>query len=133
MRAEEKAEGCGEEMRGSGEAEGYGEEGDAGSPFAAWALHGVGDSHGGVDDAVESPHGEDVVVGSDGGLHDGGAEAVEAEREEAAFVAEETARDPPEASTEPDGERDEGQVEEIFDAEELVAGFPREPWRVPSA
>ena len=73
---------------GGGEAHGEGEEDDAGPPFAARALHGVGDAHGGVDDAVKAPHGEDLVVGGDGVADDGGAEAVEREGEEAAFVAE---------------------------------------------
>ncbi len=111
-------------MRGGGEAEREGQQRDARTPFAARALHRVGDSHGGVDEAVEPPHGEDFVVGRDGVADDGGAEAVEAEREEAALVAEEAARDPPEAAAEPDGEEDEGQMEQVLDAEELVAGLP---------
>ena len=101
----DEAEDCGQQMCRGGESERDGEQHDARPPFAARALHGVGDPDGGVDEAVESPHGEQVVVGGDGHADDGGAEAVEAEREEAALVAEEAARDPPEAAAQPAGRR----------------------------
>ena len=93
----DEAEDRGQQVRRSGESEREGEQRDARTPFAARPLHGVGDSDGGVDQAVESPHGEQVVVRRDREANDGGAEAVEAEREEAALVAEEAARDPPQA------------------------------------
>ena len=111
-------------MRRGGEAERDGEQHDARTPLAARALHGVGDADGGVDEAVESPHGEEVVVGRDGQADDRGAEAVEAEREEAALVAEEAARDPPQSAAEPEGEEHEWQVDEVDDAGELVARLP---------
>jgi len=84
----------------------------------------VGNTHGGVNDSVETPHCEDFVVRCDGVTDDRRAQAVEAKGEETAFVAEEPPRDPPEAAAKPDGEEDEGQMEEVLDAEELVAGFP---------
>ncbi len=107
----EEAKDCGQQMRGGGEADCDGEQHDARTPPAARPLHGVGDSDGGVDEAVESPHGEEVVVRRDRHAYDGGTEAVEAEREEAALVAVETARDPPQATAQQQREEDKGQVE----------------------
>ena len=99
-------------MRGCGEAECDGEQRDARTPPAARALHGVGDADGGVDEAIESPHGEDIVIGRDRHADDGRAEAVEAEREETALVAVETARNPPQAAAQPEREEHKRQVDE---------------------
>ena len=68
----DEAEDRGQQMRRGGESEREGEQHDARTPLAARALHGVGDADGGVDQAVESPHGEHVVVGRDGHADEAG-------------------------------------------------------------
>ena len=120
----DEANDCGQKMRRRGEAQRDGQQHDARTPLAARPLHGVGDADGGVDESVESPHGEDVVIGRDRHADDGGAEAVEAEREETALVAVETARNPPQAAAQQQREEHERQMDENDDEVQLMARLP---------
>ena len=88
-------------MSGRGETERNGQQRDARTPLPPRPQHGMGDPDGRVDQPVESPRREQVVVGLDRHAHDGGAKAVEAERQERALIAEEPARDPPQTRAQP--------------------------------
>ena len=60
----DEAKDRGQQMRCRGKADRDGEQYNARTPTAARPLHGVRDSHGGVDEAVESPHGEESLLGA---------------------------------------------------------------------
>ena len=59
-----------------------------------------------------------------GVVHDGRTEDVKAERQSAAFRAEEPPRDPPQAATQPDGEEAEGKPQQVLYEAEFVARLP---------
>ena len=111
-------------MRRCRQPERYRHQQDARPPFASWALHRVGHAHGRVHQPIEPPHGQYIVVRRHRVAHDCGTEAVKPQREEAALIAEQTPRDPPQPTAQPQREEDKRQVQQVLHAEELVPRLP---------
>ena len=88
-------------------------------------LHGMGDADAGIYACITAKSGQDLRVGRDAGLEDGGREAIEGKGRVAAEVAVEPARDPPQSAAQDESGKEERQAKQKRDVGKLVAKLPR--------
>ncbi len=117
-------------MRRRGKGEGQGEQHNPRAPLTWGPLHGVGYAHGGIEGSEQSKRGENFIVGIGTGVNHRRRKAVQGQRDKAAGIAIETARNPPQRSPQENAGEQETAVLQQQNVTEFVAHLPGRGVRV---
>ena len=111
-------------MRGGDQAECRSQQHNAGTPLAAWSLHGMGDTDGGIDGGEEAESGKDFGIRREPAADDRRSHTIERERDVTAGVAIETPRHPPQRPAQQHSGKGKRQTQQQADEAEFVAHLP---------
>ena len=104
--------------------QGQDEQDDARTPLTGRTLHGMGYAHGGVKGSEQPKRGENFIVGVGAGMDHGRTKAVKSQSNEAASIAEETPRYPPQRAPQENSVSRKTAVQQQEHVTEFVAHLP---------